>query len=64
MEAVTDNGTDILRSKLEDKFDECDELREDLKDLQKSKELVEYQLEQANDEIAKLEKEIKNLSRM
>lgn len=61
MESVTNNGTDILRSKLEDKFDECDELREELKDLQKTKELVEYQLEQANDEIAKLEKEIKKL---
>ena len=61
MESVTGNGTDILRSKLEDKFDECEELCEEIKDLQKAKELVEYQLEQANDEISKLEKEIKKL---
>ena len=61
MESVTNNGTDILRTKLEDKFDECDELREEIKDLQKAKELVEWQLEQANDEIEKLEKEVKKL---
>lgn len=61
MESVTNNGTDILRTKLEDKFDECDELREEIKDLQKAKELVEWQLERVNDEVAKLEKEIKKL---
>ena len=58
MEKITEHGTDLLRSKLEEKFEECEELEEEVKRLNSSKELLEWQLEQKDDEIRKLENDL------
>lgn len=58
MEKITEHGTDLLRSKLEEKFEECEELEEEVKRLNSSRELLEWQLEQKDDEIRKLEKDL------
>lgn len=58
MEKITYHGTDLLRSKLEEKFEECEELEEEVKRLNSSRELLEWQLEQKDDEIRKLEKDL------
>ena len=60
MEKITEHGTDLLRSKLEEKFEECEELEEEVKRLSSANDLLEWQLEQKDDEIRKLEKDIDN----